>query len=686
MLAYLTLIVYANRALFFSKFDIPYWKDKYEHSQWKLPLSVRTIGDDGLYLYEGWRLIHGEDPTTMNAETPPFGKYLIGLSLVTFGNGYWFGFFATLGAVVVFYFLARTIFTSQLTALGLTLVFALDPLITYQFPLTMLDSLQLGFALLTFLVLIKLLQSPAKKNPVFLLATLGVCFGLFAGTKAPIFSPFLGLVALAAIWLKYRKLWPLVFFAFTGLIAYLLPYIPYFFLGHNLRQWLGVQKWILNFYRQSNLSPNLGSVFTALMVGRYQNIFSHAWESAGQWSLAWPLVTVLGLTGAGLGLRGAGPAKKIFLFPLSLFLLIILGFLAIIPFWTRYLLMIIPLLYLFTAGLLSRFKTKLFPLALTILAIFNLAASGKIIFPTPEGTVKQFIYDWRYGFFQDMYEQLTNQSKKPLDRRTFHRFGLTTYAGGQIEAVAIDLISPHWSQWQSPQPVKLKVTYFTRNLSIFSEDKILSVVRENGRWRIPWQWDDLIASLTPEARLVTSVDFARRGSLIGSDKKRLAEDVDSVLVWITPGETTRAREEEMLKFLESLLEGKVAAISLHQRLFGNTLADLPVPLGVIPLQVDPKLKERLLSYPGLALTGQAARVYHPNNLFSLGKLGNTQYFESCSLLYNTTAYDGAEGLEKEYNQKLKGTNGGQLLLEDTQGKVVRTILNLPKKDGEDVQL
>lgn len=85
---YLGLIIWTNYALFTSRFDQEYWKDRYEHSQWKLPLSTRTLGDDGLFLYEGYRLARGDDPTNYNSEVPPLGKYLIGASIATLGNGY----------------------------------------------------------------------------------------------------------------------------------------------------------------------------------------------------------------------------------------------------------------------------------------------------------------------------------------------------------------------------------------------------------------------------------------------------------------------------------------------------------------------------------------------------------------------------------------------------------------------
>ena len=60
--------------------------------------------------------------------------------------------------------------------------------------------------------------------------------------------------------------------------------------------------------------------------------------------------------------------------------------------------------------------------------------------------------------------------------------------------------------------------------------------------------------------------------------------------------------------------------------------------------------------------------------------------ECCYLLYSTTSYNGTSGPEKEFNDTLKGVNGGRLTIYDPQGKVVRTIVEVTKKDGADVKL
>src|ERR1035437_8043544 len=79
-------IIYINRSLFTQKYDSSYWKDRYEHSQYVLPVSQRIIGDDGLYSYAGYRLINGESIENTATFKPPVGIYLLGFSIFAFHN------------------------------------------------------------------------------------------------------------------------------------------------------------------------------------------------------------------------------------------------------------------------------------------------------------------------------------------------------------------------------------------------------------------------------------------------------------------------------------------------------------------------------------------------------------------------------------------------------------------------
>lgn len=662
LLAHLALILWTNRALFLSKFDEVYWKDKYEQSQWKLPLSVRTLGDDGLYLYEGYRLAHGADPTLLNAEVPPLGKYIIGATVRGFDNGHIYGLLVYAGVLAIFYLLALTLLPAPV-AIVATVLLALDPLLTSQATITMLDSLQLLFLLLFFLLLTK------RAHPAFL----GIVIGLFAETKFGILAPLLIAVAAVSLWPKWRHILVLLVCA-AG--AYALPYVYYFALGHSILDWMRVQKWIVSFYLSSNLTPTVGSAAVTLMGGYVQNIFSRGWVEVGEWSPLWPAVT---LAAIGMFLRD-GRWRYLGLFVAATFV-----FYMLIPFWTRYLLLLLPFLYLAGAAAIAKLSPKIAVPVFAVFLLLNAGSSLRIIFPTPEGTVQQFAYEWQHGFFQDMYENLAIDKKSAVTRDDFRKIGLTAYHDAQIEAAQITIENPVWSRIRQTQTIPLTITYFTRSLGAFTAHVSMPIVREDGRWRIPWEWSMLLPDLNEKTRIQTTIIPARRGSILGSDKKPLAEDVPGVLVWVTPGQIEKSQEEELLSLLETVFDGKLPKVAVHQRIFGNTLSQVPVPVGVIPhVKTDPNVMT-IATYPGVTFTQSFTRLYHPNNIVELGKLTNTAYTECCSYLYQTTNYDGISGVELTKNNKLKGVHGGTLTLVDANGTLLQTFISRGKQDGENVE-
>lgn len=672
LFVFLSVVVWANRANFFSPFDAEHWKDKYEHSQWNLPLSVRAIGDDGLYLYEGYRLTHGGDLTLLNAEVPPLGKYLIGISIALFHNGYIYGLLTNIGILTLIFLLTKKLTDSPFLTWGTTLLLATDPLFSAQYAITMLDNLQ-SFWLLLFLWFLY-----AKPYP--LLA--GIALGFFSETKFPILT--LALLPIGAFYLwsvqkNIRPIWHLV----TGLIlGYILPYVPYFFSGHTLLDWLKIQKWIVSFYLHSGLTPTRGSAFANIFLGVYQNIYSRAWLPSPQWTPVWTLM--LGLSLMLLWRKKITP-KEYPALMLAALLLAILMFYSVIPFWTRYLVLLLPLWYLGAAITLSHVSVKVQTTIIAVCVAINLFTATPQLFPTPEGTAKLFVYNWENSFFQDMYEDTSFATKRQWDRTTFRAIGLTHVFQGEIEKVYINIAPVSWPRFVSQITIPITVRYTTRHLGEFSVPSVLRLVSEQGKWRVNWTWSDYLPGLSDTTILHTEVVPAKRGSIIGSDKKPLAEDIPSFLVSITPQAVSKDQEEEMFQTLEKLFAKKIQAVYMHQRVFGNSLSDTPIPIGVIPHTVTSEEQAILLAFPGVSLTPHIGRANYGSDFIDIGSIGNSFYFECCSLLYSTTNYDGISGVEKNKNEKLKGINGGSLTLWDKDGNILQTFLYPEKKDGETVQ-
>ena len=682
LVLYLGFVTYWNRALLFSRFDEHYWKDKYEQSQWKLPLSQRTIGDDGLYMYEGYRLIRGGDPITLNAEVPPLGKYLIGISILLFGNAHVFGFLTTVTLIALTYVLSKIVFRQTLPALVAAVLVATDPLIINQVTLTMMDALQALFLML-FLTILFQIPSQTNARRTIISACCGFVLGLFSETKLPLLTPVLVVAGSVYLWRQTKRLRDIPVFLLCAGAGYLLPYAGYFLHGYTFIDWLKLQKWIVSFYSHGNISPTWGSSITTLIAGYYQNLFSRGWERAAEWSPAWAVLLFSSLVAIGTWIRSRSKDPKwgILFFTLCS----VLGIYTIIPFWTRYLVTILPLLYIAASVTIMRLPKRTQLTLLCTLLLINVASTIPRLITTPKATAAQVIYNMEHMFFTDLYEDTTHSYRAQVDRETFRRFGLTTMAQGEIEHIEIAPEGPLPSGFTSPQTLNLNVTYFTRQLGSFTGNVSVPFVREDGRWRIPWQWSYMIPEFTETRSLETTLVPARRGAILASDKKPLAADSPGYAVWITPEKIDKSKEEALLSLLETVLDGRQPKVAIHQRIVGNTLSDRPVPIGVIPHpKTDPNVVA-LASFSGVTLTDAFFRETHPNNVVEIGQLTNTAYSECCTYYYSTTNYDGISGVEKTKNATLKGINGGRLVLKDAQGKIIRTFIEQTKRDGTDTE-
>jgi len=337
--ANLLIRVYSYRTEYLTKYDPVYWESRYLNSQWVVPDSTQPIGDDGLYAYAGWEYIHGRDPTTLNAEMPPLGKYFVGLSILVFGNQNIFALACGLLVLFGLYKLNKLIFKNQNWALLPVVLFSFEPLFWQQLRAPFLDLLYLLFLLFTFYFLLKekILLS------VFFL-------GLMMATKASVATFILMVIAILGYLIisrqpKVIKRWltalPIFFVVFS------LVYIRYFWLGHGLISFLGVQKWILNFYSVgAKAIPQ--SVWQMLLTGRWFTWWNGI-ANIPEWWIGWAIMLVGAIVYWSVVIIRRKVDKSLLI---AVWLLVYLIFLTFVPAWPRYLLVVIPFMYNLSVWLL----------------------------------------------------------------------------------------------------------------------------------------------------------------------------------------------------------------------------------------------------------------------------------------------------------------------------------------------
>lgn len=370
---HLVFRIYSYRESYLSKYDHNYWKERYLKSQWVAnPTCTRTdphinpktckwddtwyaeqakkdaplnednsIGDDGLYTYAGWEYLTGHDPTLLNAEIPPLGKYVIGLSILIFGNQNIFALVSGLFVLGAFFALNKIVFQDSFLAFLPVYLLSFDPLFYTQLQSTYLDLFYLSFLLLTFIFFLK---------ERFIIAA--IFLGCMIATKTSIVT-FLLVVATQMLYLFYMKhkvkIIPYIFSLVISMGIFLLTYAVFFVHGNSLQKFLGVQKWIYNFYVTGAKGDPLAPI---------QMIFTGQWSTwwgqlqyVSEWNILWPLSFIA----SSYYLYYVFSKRKRYQSVLfGIWIVIYFVFLTFIPIWPRYLLVTLPFMYNLAIWVLSK--------------------------------------------------------------------------------------------------------------------------------------------------------------------------------------------------------------------------------------------------------------------------------------------------------------------------------------------
>lgn len=98
-------------------------KDKQDIEKLKKTLlkeiAQKGISDSELYSYVGYRYMQGENPSLLNPEHPPLGKYLIGISILLFNNEnvilLIIGFLCLILVFLITYLISHSLFSSSIS-------------------------------------------------------------------------------------------------------------------------------------------------------------------------------------------------------------------------------------------------------------------------------------------------------------------------------------------------------------------------------------------------------------------------------------------------------------------------------------------------------------------------------------------------------------------------------------------
>ncbi len=648
-------------------FDYTYFKDWYDHSQWQIPLSPRIMGDAELYQLSGYSLVTGGSPFQINPEVPPLVKYTYGLSILATDNPYYASAFFYFASIIGFGWLSWLAFPKNKSARLLSLLlFLLNPLFSSQIGQVGLDLPQMCFLFFHCIFLFLATRTATHttnqkiKHTSFYFMS-GVFLGAFTATKIGFFLPMIVLVDGWLLWQSKQLKW-LFFLGLVSVVTYIAAYFPYFLHGHSLIEWLKAQKWMFDFYLSSHFSYLPGMIFPSLVVGYFIH-WTEGLTAIKEWTVVWPVSLILFFWTATQHFLSRKKTVVIKSDPKQTqfwnYLLCLVAGLVImniaIPFWPRYLLLILPFLLLIASKFLIRHRKMMF-LVLALLLVQSLWYS----FAQPQEMITLSTAAWQTESYAEVYNFTTHATQQKITRQNFVRTLQVVQNNLRDPDISITTHPVHSWPWQNEVVVPIDVTYHTvlGNVDVPSE---LHLIREYNQWKIDWQWHSVLPNFDSYSQVILTQNIPAGGKLITSDAVTLSHQGSWPFISVIPNKVqdSEAPNDE----LTALTFAQGPAIRVN--LFVTHPGDLKVPIGfVIPLYESDTL-QRLSRDPSIFIDQRLTRVYD-STVSQSPNLNNVQNWE-------------------QYHLELFGQMGGQILIKKPSGEKI-TFFEKEMKDGQNVIL
>jgi len=636
---FLSFVIYSYRSIFLTPYDNNYYRDLYDHSQWNIPRSKRTVGDNIVYKVAGYDLVKTWDYFTIDPQTPVLGKYIFGYSILTFKNAEIASLILFIFTGLLFYLLSNIIFKNKFLSQVSLLIFITEPIIFYQSSQSMLDLSQLFFLIIHIISVIALTRSKKSKS-IFLWSFLsGLSLGGFISLKIGFYSAAIILGDFIYL-LRKKRLINLIYILLISGLTYIASYFPYFLRGHSIVDFIKAQKWIIfSYWLQSKSKPVIGMVFLSLFTGLLKGWTKEsAWERVKEWTILWPVYGYILIN------KYVTKIKKLndeSFYLLSIVFGLILLY-TITPFSPRYLVLVIPLLIILSINYLVKINRVLI-IFITLIYVFQVIM---FLRPTPTDSLISIKQVWNVSAYQDLYDFIDRETKKKISRYDFWRSGQTFERDLGVRNKEIQIIAKNTFFWENSKPCELRIVYFTSLGKITNSQKLL-LIRENNSWKISWEDEYLLSGYSFKDKILSNFIEGKYGKLISKNGEIRTEAVMWPIFFITPEKIID--ESLVIKQLSELTGIKKHDMEYSYK--ANWQWNWPAEIGPLKYDLSPEILDDYKLDRSISIEHRPVRIMN---------------FEYLAL----------------YPQ-LDPILGGTIILEKKDGSK-QTIIKRDKVDGQDI--
>ncbi|MBQ2836374.1 MAG: penicillin-binding transpeptidase domain-containing protein [Clostridia bacterium] len=316
--------------------------------------------------------------------------------------------------------------------------------------------------------------------------------------------------------------------------------------------------------------------------------------------------------------------------------------------------------------------------------VFLILSQSKV---KPEDVWQSYIKLINEQKYEEMYAMLTQESKSQISKEDFIARNKNIYEGIEMSDMKSEITAVE-EESSSIRKISYNIAMNTEAGSVnFTNTVRLTKDKEKG-YLINWSSTLIFPQLNSTDKVRIKTISAQRGTIQDKNGMTLAGEGYVSSVGIVPGKLGENKDADIEKIAQLL---GMTSESINKSLSASWVKDdVFVPLKKVSMD-DTDLKKALLEIQGIKITSAKSRVY-PLGEAAAHLVGYVQNITAEELEenkdkgYNSNSIIGKAGLERIYEERLKGTDGVEIYIEDAEGNRKTDIAKIDVQNGENIKL
>lgn len=287
--------------------------------------------------------------------------------------------------------------------------------------------------------------------------------------------------------------------------------------------------------------------------------------------------------------------------------------------------------------------------------------------------------------YEKMYELTNAETKQKISKDDFISRNKNIYEGMQANDIKVEVKQVEKSSGKATIDYVTNMDTMCGNLEF---SNTINLTKDMGKdYMIDWDSSVILPDLGDNDKVKIKTKKSKRGDILDRNGVKLATDSEASNVGIVPGKLSDDKDKA-INAIAKLLETTPEYIN-KQLSASYVKSDMFVPIKSIPYG-DDRIPD-LLKIQGVKINDKDARVY-PLDEKTAHLTGYVQTINADELEknkdknYTENSLIGKSGLEKAFEETLRGIDGTEIYIQNSSGEKKKTLISKDAKDGEDLKL